>query len=458
MRNILLVALLGVLLTPALHAQQAKPEAKQSSAITKDDVKTWTLDNGLEVVYLGVHKAPVVTVQVWYHVGSKDEKRDRRGSAHMFEHMMFKGTKNVAPEEYARHIDRVGGTVNAFTSYDTTAYHQTLPKQYMDFAVMLEAERMRNLVFRKEMVAKERQVVEEEKRVRVDNSPVGKAIERFHALAFTKHNYAWDAAGFIEDLEQLTPKELKAFYDLYYQPNNATLVIVGDVSEEDVKAAAQKYFGEIPKAKAPPRPADKVPEPKQKKLRREVVGQAQIGVIIGGYHIPPAKDKDLYPLQVAAAILSNGESSRLYQRIVRKDQIGVYAAGQVLALEHPGLFFLIGAYLQPEQGEKVEQALLEEVGRLATEKIGERELEKAKNQLAANFVFGLESVDGLASQIGMAQITQGDPRAWLDAYAAYQAVSADDVVRVAKAYLVPENLTMVVVPPTGQGAQGGGGQ
>lgn len=438
---------------PPPRAPASAPTPAPGQAVPRPDIKTWTLENGLDVVYLGVHDAPVVAVQVWYHVGSKDEARNRRGSAHMFEHMMFKGTTHVPPEEHARHIDRVGGDVNAFTFYDMTVYHDTVPSQYLGFAVLLEAERMRNLVFRKEMVDREREVVKEEKRVRVDNSPVGRAFERLSALAFTKHPYAWNAAGFIEDLDKLTPGELKKFYDAYYQPNNATLVVVGDVTEDEVRAVAAKHFGPIPRAKEPPRPADASPEPPQTKMRREVVGESQIGVVMGGFHIPPAKHDDIYALNVAASVLSDGESSRLYQRVVRKEKVGVAAGGQVFALEHPGLFFIFGAFLEPGQGEKLEEAILEEIARLVAEPPADRELEKAKNQLTAGFVFGLETVNGIAQQIGVSKINTGDPRAWLDAYDKIQAVTAEDVKRVAAQYLVPENLTLVVLEPAAGGAE-----
>jgi zinc protease len=184
----------------------------------RPDLKEWSLDNGMSVLYLGVHKAPVVTVQVWYHAGSKDEQRDLTGSAHMFEHMMFKGTRHVPPEMHARFVSGVGGVYNAFTREDVTGYHQTLPKQYLDFTLQLEAERMRNLLIRKEMVDVEREVVKEELRLRFENSPIAKAFESFRALAYTKHPYSWMAAGSKEDLDRLTPADLQKFYDRYTSP------------------------------------------------------------------------------------------------------------------------------------------------------------------------------------------------------------------------------------------------
>jgi zinc protease len=417
----------------------------------RPDLKEWTLDNGLQVAYLGVHKAPVVTVQVWYHVGSKDEQRDLTGSAHMFEHMMFKGTRNVHPEMHARFVSSVGGIANAFTREDVTGYHQTLPRQYLDFVLQLEAERMRGLLIRKEMVDVEREVVKEELRMRIESSPIARALERFRRLAYTRHPYAWLAAGSKEDLDRLTPADLQKFYDRYYQPNNALLIVVGDVSEEEVRAGAEKHFGKIPRAPEPPRSA--AVEPAQEKPRRETAEPAQLGVIIGGYHIPPARSEDLYPLRVLSAILSGGESSRLHQRVVRRDRTGVYAAGQLMVLEDPGLFVLLGAFLAAEQGEKVEAAMVDEIARVSREKVTDQELVKARNQLTAGFVFSLEDVDGIAEQIGSSKLVVGDARAWIDDYQKLAAVTAEDVQRVAREYLRPEKLTLVVVPPR---AQGGG--
>lgn len=435
-------------------AQEATKLASPAvSVLPRDEIKEWTLPNGMRVVFLPFRRAPVVTVQVWYHAGSKDEPRDRRGSAHMFEHMMFKGTKFVPPEEHARLLDRIGGSVNAFTTEDMTAYHNTIPRQYLDFAVKLEAERMRHLIFRRKMIDTEREVVKEEIR-QIENNPIAMAFRRFRELAFQKHPYAWDAGGRIEDLDATTPEDLKRFYDTYYVPNNATLIVVGDVGEDEVRASAEKWFAPIPRGKEPPRPADPAMEPPQKELRRETAKPAQLGVIIGGYKIPPARHDDQYVIDVIASILSDGESSRLNQRIVRKERIGVAAGAFPMQLEHPGLFLVFGVHLAPEQGERVEKALLDEIERLRVEPVATRELEKAKNQLASQLVFSLEDVNGLATQIGTSIIHHGDPRAWLDAYDKYLAVTAADVQRVARKYLVPEGMTIVAIPPAR--VEGGG--
>ncbi len=436
------------LLTAALVCFCFLGTAAGAGGINLPDVKSWQLDNGMTVAYLGVDKAPVVTVQVWYHVGSKEEARNRRGSAHMFEHMLFKGTEHVRPEEHARHVSRVGGSVNAFTHQDTTAYHNTLPKEYLQFACKLEGERMRNLLLREEMIKTEREVVKEEVR-QGEQNPISRGLKRFFEIAFTKHPYAWLPGGDKADLDATTADDLKAFYDAYYQPNNALLVVVGDVTEAEVKQCATDAFGAIPRGAEPNRPASGSAEPAQTAKRREVLESSQIGFVIGGYKIPAAKHDDMYPLQVLAKILSDGESSRLHQRLVRKDKIAVAAAGQLFDLEHPGLFVVFGVYMQPDQGAKVEAALAEEVAKIAKAGPTAKELTKAKNQLQADFVFGLEGVFGLAQRIGFSWINTGDPAHFLGAVDKYSAVTVKDVQRVAKQYLVDTNLTLVVIPPKG---------
>jgi zinc protease len=434
---------------PAVAKGKKGKKAKASKlALKLPELKSWKLDNGLQVVYMGIHKAPVVTVQVWYHVGAKEEQRTRRGSAHMFEHMMFKGTKNVRPEEHARHLNRLGGTVNAFTTEDTTAYHNTLPKEYMGFAMKLEAERMRNLLFRQKMVVTEREVVKEEIRQQ-ENNPLVKGLLKFLELAYTKHPYAWTVGGTIKDLDKTTLADLKKFYDTYYVPNNAMLVVVGDVSEAEVKAAANKYFAAIKKGATPPRPANAAKEPPQTKMRRAVVGQGQVGLVIGGYHIPAATHKDIYALQVLSLILGTGDSSRMMKRLVHKDKIAVQAGGQILVREHPGLFAIIGAFLDPKQTEKVEAALLDEIAKMQKKGPTKRELTKAKNTVVSSFVSGLENVRGLANQIGTSWILTGDASQFLRDVPQYNAVTAADVKRVANTYLVKTNLTVVVIPPAG---------
>lgn len=437
-------------LAPATATAQPRPAGKPAASsreLSLPSVDTWELDNGMKVAFMHVDTAPVVAVQVWYHVGAKDEPRDRRGSAHMFEHIMFKGTQNVPPEEHARLLNRVGGYVNAATTEDATFYIDVVPKDYLDFAVKLEAERMRKLLFRADMIKTEREVVKEEIRQQ-ENNPVAKGFLRFLEIAYTKHPYAWTAGGTIADLDATTPADLERFYNTYYVPNNAMLVVVGDVTRDQVEAAARTWFGGIARStEPPPRPADAAPEPAQTQLRREVVAPSQIGVLIGGYHVPEAKHDDIYALQVASLVLGAGESSRLHKRLVRKDKLAVQAGADVLVRAHPGLFLLFGVYLDPGAGDKVEAALEDEIEALEQTPLAAAELRKAKNQLQSAFVFSLQGAQGMARQIGSSWILTGDPGSWLSSLEKYEAVTAADIQRVARTYLNPDNLTVVVIPP-----------
>ncbi|MFT3696138.1 MAG: pitrilysin family protein [Kofleriaceae bacterium] len=395
--------------------------------------------------------APVVAVQLWYHVGSKDEPRDRRGSAHMFEHMMFKGTDHVRPEAHAQMLNGVGGYVNAQTDEDATHYINTIPSEYMDFALQLEAERMRHLMFRKDMVDGEKQVVEEEIRQQ-ENSPIQKGLLRFLEIAYSKHPYAWTAGGTIKDLDATTPEDLKKFYDTYYQPNNAMLVVVGKTTPAAVKASAEKWFGKIAKAGDPPRPSASAQEPPQDKQRREVVAPGQVGLSLVGWHLPTAKDKDIYALQVASIILGAGDSSRLQVRLKSPDPktkhpIALQGAMEALVHEDPGMLLGVGVYLDPAAAAPVEAAIFDEVTKLGKTGPTADELRKAKNQVQSGFVFSLEHAQGLAEAIGRSWINTGDPSSFLHDVDNVEKVSAADVQRVVKQYLTVDKSTVVVIPP-----------
>ncbi|MDB4980809.1 MAG: peptidase domain protein [Myxococcales bacterium] len=425
----------------------AKPASVGPIATPALDIKSWELANGLRVLFLANHTAPIATVQVFYHVGSKDEHVGIRGVAHMFEHMMFKGSEHVPPEEHARLLKEVGGVANAFTTEDLTAFHETVPPSYVGFAMQLEAERMRQLKLLPATIDSERKVVEEEKRLRVDNDPIGKAIERFRLLAFTKHPYNWTAIGTLEDLEKVTPGDCQKFYDTYYQPNNATLIVVGDVAEADVRRLAEQHFGPLPRGAEPARV--KVTEPPQTSRREEKLTlEVQIPVVVGGYHIPRAADADVPALEVLGAILSVGESARLNQRLVRTEHLAVAAGGLAEAMEDPGLFLVYAAYLPDRDAAKVQASLLDEVARARAHAVTAHELDKAKNQLAAGFVFGLQTVDGIAHALGDEQYVRGDWREFGKGAARYLAVTAADVTRVAQKYLVDANLTLVTLQPS----------
>lgn len=395
--------------------------------------------------------APVVSVQVWYHAGSKDEPRERRGTAHMFEHLMYQGTEHVRPQVHNQSIEWLGGYVNAATDEDATHFINTLPAEDVDYAIRLEADRMRNLRFAKPVVDGERQVVQAEIRQQAA-SPFAFGLARCLSIAYQKHPYATMSTGVAKELDATTPEDLKKFYDAYYQPNNALLVVVGKVATADVKASVEKWFGPIAKAADPPRPAAASPEPAQTVKRREVIDAGPVGLTLIGWHIPAAKDKDIYALQLAVNVLGTGDGSRLKQRLKAPDAktkkpLALDAGISPFIREDPGLLIALGAYLEPAQADAVEAALFDEVGKLGARGPTADELRRAKNQIEASFVFSLESVQGLGEAIGRSWIFNGNPRAFLTEADDLDKVSASDVQRVVKQYLAADRATVVVIPP-----------
>jgi zinc protease len=436
---------------PRTAPTTVQPGRPAPNALKLPTLEQFTLANGLRVAYMRYDGAPVVAIDVWYHVGSKDEARDRRGSAHMFEHMMFKGTTHVPPEEHARFIGQVGGEVNAHTTEDATAYTQVVPADQLDFVLRLEAERMRNLLFRDDMIAIEREVVKEEIRQQ-ENDPITQGLLRFLQIAYSKHPYSWTAGGTIADLDRTTPDDLKAFYDAYYRPSNAMVVVVGAVSIEAVRTAVEARFGDLPAGPAPARPAELAAEPEQTNRRHDVVEPGQIGIVFEGWKIPAAKHPDIYPLQVLSLVMGAGDSSRLRQRIKNADPklkhpLGVEAATPVLVREDPGLFLALGVYRDDKDTAALEAAIQGELTRVGAQPPSAVEVRKAKNQVLSSFVFGLDSAAGLAEQIGQSWILTGDPGQFLRDVDAIEQVTPADVARVAKTYLTPERATVVVVPP-----------
>ena len=437
---------------PAPKAPTPAPAPAKPGAINKlPQIQMFELPNGLKVAVLETAAAPVAAVQGWYHAGSKDEPRTRRGSAHMFEHMMFKGTKHVRAEAHAQFLAGIGGTVNAATDEDATHYINILPSDYVDFAIQLEAERMRNLMFRPDMISVEREVVKEEIR-RQENSPIAKGFNRFLEIAFTKHPYAWTAAGTITDLDATSSEDLKKFYDAYYQPNNALLVVVGKVKAADVKASAEKWFGAVAKGAEPPRPSAQAAEPEQTKSRREVVEPGQLGLAFVGFHIPAAKQKDIYALQVASLILGAGESSRLKLRLKAidpktKKPVALDGGMEAVVREDPGMAIAVGIYIDPTQAEAIEAAIFDEIKKFGTTGPTVEELRKAKNQVQSGFVFSLENAGGLAEAIGRSWILTGDATMWVRDVDEIEKITAADVQRVVKKYLTQDLSTIVEIPP-----------
>jgi zinc protease len=440
---------IALLAGAALLALAAPALAIEALAVTppKLQVQEHRLANGLQLLMYEDHSVPVATVELWYHVGSKDERPGRSGFAHLFEHIMFKGSANLGPEEHKNFIASIGGRYNATTDFDRTLYYETFPSNYLEHVLWMEADRMRSLDVSEANFKSERDVVKEERRLRIDNPPFGRLFEVVLENTYKVHPYRILPIGSMADLDAATLEDVRAFHSTYYVPNNATLVVTGDFAPAQVTRWAETYFGSIPKGK--PIPRDIPQEPAQTAERRAADYHANtpLPAVVLTYHVPQAGSPDLYALEVASNILSAGESSRLYRRLVYEKQMAVQAGGQAIVLQDPGVFFffaILQAGQKPEDGEK---ELLAEVDRLQNEPVSGDELTKSKNQLISELVFGRQTVQDKADAIGDAAVIMGDVSLVNRQLAEYQKVSAADVQRVARTYFKPENRTVVYMLP-----------
>lgn len=404
------------------------------------------LDNGLMILLMEDHSCPTVTVQAWYRCGSKDERPGITGISHLFEHMMFKGTEKYPREKFDRLVLGNGGINNAWTSFDNTTFYEVMPTDKVEIAIDLEADRSRNLKINEENLASERNVVINERLNRFDNSPFGSLYEQLFNHAFVAHPYHWLPIGFMSDIRNITLDDCLEYYRTHYAPNNCFLIIAGDIQPKEIMKLVKKHYGPI-KAEAPPPPVKTI-EPRQVGEKRIYYHKlAQLPVFIAGYKIPEGKSPDIFPLKVAAKILFEGESSRLYHRLVYLEQKALFVEGEASRLHHPGLFYVMAVANPGVDIAEVEAAVWEEINKLQTELISEKDLQKAKNQLESDFVMGLQSNENRAVQVGYFEIDTGDYMNIYNEVDGIRAVTAEDVMRVAKMYLTDMNRTVVILVP-----------
>ncbi len=409
-----------------------------------------TLDNGLKVIVKPDRRAPVVVSQLWYKVGSSDEPAGLTGVSHVLEHMMFKGSERLAPGEFSRIIAELGGRENAFTSKDYTAYYQQLEKSRLPVSFELEAERMRKLRLPDDEFQKEVKVVMEERRLRTDDRPEGLLYEQFMATAYQVHPYRNPIIGWMDDLKKLRVEELKDWYRRWYAPNNATLVVVGDVEPRAVFALANKYFGAIPRAEVAPNAAPA--EPPQRGTRRtRVAAPAEVPSILLGFHVPQfrtGREWEPYALEVLAGVLDGGNSARFARELVREQQIANNAdADYGSVARYPGMFTISATPARGHDSEELERALLAQIERLRQEPVSDAELERVKAQVVAGNVFNRDSLYYQAMQIGMLETTGAGWRLMDDYVEGIRRVSARQVQEVAQHYLIETNLTVAVLDP-----------
>jgi zinc protease len=442
-RSVACLVFLGSIVVEPLAGQSLTPDARPPAL----KFTTHKLANGLEVILLEEHSVPVVNLQMWYHVGGKDELPGHTGFAHLFEHLMFKGSAHVGPDEHSRIIEAAGGFDNAETGDDTTDFFETFPSNYLERVLWLEADRMGSLNVDEANFKSERQVVEEERRVRVDNQPYGAIEEDLRAAAFSVHGYHHTPIGSIADLDKATLEDVRNFFKTYYRPNNATLVIVGDFSSEQALRWTHQYFDGIPSAG--PIPRHDTPEPPQtaERVVDKSYANTPLPAVVIGYKIPARYSPDAYPLDLASNILAGGESSRLYQTLVYKVQIAVQSAGFGNFTEDPNLFWayaIMNPGHTPGDGEK---AVLGVLDGLKDKPVDEKELQKAKNQEISSFILGRDTDEEKAEAVESAAVIGKDPELVNTELERYLAVTPADIQRVAKKYFVPERATILVVTP-----------
>jgi zinc protease len=412
-----------------------------------------TLANGLTVVLSEDHSTPIVHTELWYHVGSKDEKAGRTGFAHLFEHMMFKGSKNVDPEEHASMIASIGGQSNAYTNDDTTVFWQTVPSHYLPLVLWLEADRMATLRIDEATFKAEREVVKEERRLRVDNQPFGRLSEILYDNFYTVHPYKHTTIGSMKDLDAAAVVDVRDFYNTYYVPGNATLAIVGDFDSEQTMELVKKYFARIPKSERPIlREYPKEP-PAGRERRVTTTENWPLTAVVVAYPITYDGHPDSYALHITSKILSDGESSRIYKSLVYEKGIAVSAFGGGNIIEEPNLFFAVALVQPGHTPEEVEKALIAEFEKLRDEPISERELQRAKNQFFRDYIVDRETIRGKASQLAHAVVIHRDVTTADGEVEIFADLKVSDVQRVAKTYFMPENRLVLRILPKPAGSR-----
>ena len=409
-----------------------------------------TLPNGLTVVTSEDHSTPIVHLNLTYHVGSKNEKPGRTGFAHLFEHLMFKGSKNVLPEAHTSYVASVGGQSNAYTTDDETVFWETVPSQYLPMILWLEADRMATLRIDKDTLTNEREVVKEERRMRVDNQPYGRLNEIIYAQAFTVHPYKHPTIGSMEDLEAASVEDVRDFYNTFYVPSNATLTLVGDFDPVQAQQLVIQYLGRVPKASREV-PRDIPQEPPQTKEKRVTLQEPwPLPAVVVAYHITYDGNPDSYPLHIAAKVLSDGDSSRIYKKLVYEKQMAVAAFGSANLIEDPNLFYAVAIVQPGHSPDEVANTLMTEIDRLKTEPISEHELQRTKNQFARDYILNRESNQQKAGVLAHAVVIHDDIKTADGEFDIFQNIAIADVQRVARTYFTPENRLVLTLLPNGQ--------
>ena len=424
------------------------------------DYKETTLKNGLRVITVEDHSAPVVAISITYNVGSRNERQGRTGFAHLFEHMMFKGSENVGSGEHFLLVFNNGGNMNGTTNEDRTNYFEILPANQLDLGLFLEADRMKSLAITKENLDNQRNAVQEERRLGVDNQPYGKSSEIQQELIYDNFAYKHSVIGSMDDLNAATVEDVASFFKMYYAPNNAVLVLVGDFKPAEALAKIRANFESIPSQPTPP--AVDMTEPAQKAERRASVDDmlARAPRVDLAYKAVEGNTPDFYALQVLSAILQSGQSSRLYQKLVKEKEMVSGVGGFMDEKRGVGALYTNATLRPGVKTEDIEAAIYAEIDRLKKEPIADWELQKAKNTTRRNLINGLQSSLSRAITIGQYTTYYNDPNLINERLNKVAAVTKEDVQRVANKYLVDTNRTVVITMPKAKAkpATGASGQ
>jgi zinc protease len=437
------IALLAALLAP-LAAMCASPIPGEDAVVAR------TLPNGMKIIVWPDHDIPNVVLYNWVRVGSRNERQGITGLSHFFEHMMFNGTSARGPGEFDRLLEAAGGANNAFTSEDVTVYQDWFPRDALELVFDLESDRLRNLAFDPQVIESERGVVYSERRSSIDNDTSGSLTEQMQATAFVAHSYQFPVVGWPSDIEAWTLDDLESYFRTYYAPNNCTLVVVGDVKPEEVFALADKWLAPIPSQ--PALPAPRTIEPLQQGERRVTLERpAQTPLLYFAYKSPKAADPSGPALDLLLDVLVGGEYARLHRLLVEDTQVAISADGFRQQGLDPGLTWLQIALPADGDPARVERMVDEALARVAREGVTDAEIARAKHIVTAAFVRGLATIDGKAGALGSFEVLHGDWHALFTAPAAYDAVTAEDIRRVAATVFDPARRTVGVLDPQKDG-------
>lgn len=434
-----------ILLVSAICMAGMPAAAEKAGTIEYVD---YELDNGLRVVLSEDHSTAAVTINVWYHVGSGSERSGRSGFAHLFEHMMFEGSENVPSGDHRKWVARVGGSMNGSTTEDRTNYYETLPSNALELGLWLEADRMRALAITKENFENQRATVKEERRQRVDNQPYAPAFLTSDTLSYDYGPYSHTVIGKMIDLDAAEVEDVQQFFNLYYAPNNAVVVVVGDIDVKKTKKLIEKHFGDIPRGEDPPPVTGEQAIPRGREIRKDMDDpNANLPLVFITYLTHSHMHEDAWALSILGNILADGESSRLHKMLVKEKEVALAVFGGTEGRLGPGLFRIAAVANQGEDIREVEQIIYQELDRLMKEGVSERELQKAKNQFKTSFVQGRQTNMRKAETLHHYLRFHEDLSEVNTDLDRYMMVTADDVLRVAKKYLIESNRCVVTAFP-----------